>query len=62
MLLFEFFPALVALVGVGVAFWLFMKDRRAREANDPEPPIARRVPPPPGAGPERTGRRPSMRE
>ena len=42
MLLFEFFPLFVALVGVVAAIFLFMKDRRAREANEPEDPIARR--------------------
>ena len=62
MLLFEFFPAFVAVVGVIVAILLFMKDRRARETNESEAPIARPTPPPPGAAPERTGRRPSMRE
>jgi len=61
-LLFEFFPAFVAVVGVVVAIWLFVKDRRAREANEPEPPVARPIPPARGAGPERTGRRPAMRE
>jgi len=61
-LLFEFFPAFVAVVGVVVAIWLFVKDRRAREANEPEPPVARPIPPAPGAGPERAGRRPAMRE
>jgi len=61
-LLFEFFPAFVAVVGVIAAIWLFMKDCRARDANEPEQPVARPVPPAPGAGPERTGRRPAMRE
>ena len=42
MLLFEFFPLFVALVGVVAAIFLFMKDRRARAANEPEDPIARR--------------------
>jgi hypothetical protein len=41
-LLFEFFPLFVALVGVVAAIVLFMKDRRARAANEPEDPIARR--------------------
>jgi hypothetical protein len=41
-LLFEFFPLFVALVGVVAAIFLFMKDRRAREANEPEDSIARR--------------------
>ena len=42
MLLFEFFPLFVALVGVVVAILLFVKDRRARAANEPEDPIARK--------------------
>ena len=41
-LLFEFFPLFVALVGVVAAIFLFMKDRRARAANEPEDPIAQR--------------------
>ncbi|HLG59634.1 MAG TPA: hypothetical protein VI485_30125 [Vicinamibacterales bacterium] len=61
MLLFELFPLFVALVGVIVAIVLFFKDRRARAANEPETPIAQPTHPPPGADPERTGRRPSMR-
>jgi len=36
MLLFEFFPLFVALVGVVAAVFLFMKDRRARAANEPD--------------------------
>jgi hypothetical protein len=43
-LLFEFFPAFVAVVGVIVAILLFMKDRRVREANEPEDPVARPKP------------------
>ena len=42
MLLFEFFPLFVALVGAVAVIFLFMKDRRARAANEPEDPIARR--------------------
>ena len=42
MLLFEFFPLFVALVGVVAAIFLFMKDRRARANNEPEDPIAQR--------------------
>ena len=42
MLLFEFFPLFVAMVGVVAAIFLFMKDRRARAANEPEDPIAQR--------------------
>ena len=34
--------AFVALVGVVAAILLFMKDRRARAANEPEDPIAQR--------------------
>ena len=60
-LLFEFFPAFVAIVGVIVAIMLFVKDRKARENNEPEEPVTRPRLPPPGAGPEHTGRRPSMR-
>jgi hypothetical protein len=41
-LLFEFFPLFVALVGVVAAILLFMRDRRARAANEPEDPIAQR--------------------
>jgi hypothetical protein len=59
-LLFEFFPLFVALIGVIVAIALFFKDRSARAANEPEAPIAQPTPPSPGADPERTGRRPSM--
>jgi hypothetical protein len=62
-LLFEFFPLFVALVGVVVAILLFLRDRRARAANEPEAPIIR---PRKRSGPgrdddERPGLRPSMR-
>lgn len=60
MLLFEFFPLFVALVGVAAAIALFLGDRRAR--NDPnyheaEParPVVKA-----DAEPEQPGRRPSM--
>ena len=61
MLLFEFFPLFVALVGVVAAIFLFMKDRRARAANEPEDPIAKRREPSPDDGEGRPGLRPSMR-
>jgi hypothetical protein len=39
-LLFEFFPALVALVGAGVAVWLYARERRARrEGVDDRTPV-----------------------
>jgi hypothetical protein len=41
-LLFEFFPLFVAMLGVVAAIFLFMKDRRARAANEPEDPVAQR--------------------
>jgi hypothetical protein len=46
MLLFEFFPLFVALVGVIAAVLLYMKDRSARannEAEDPSPLATRRA-------------------
>jgi hypothetical protein len=43
-LLFEFFPLFVALVGVLAAILLFIKDRRARATNEPEDPITSRKP------------------
>jgi len=62
MLLFEFLPAFVALVGGLVAVWLFIVERRA--SNDPAEATPRqrpaRRPPPADGAPERTGRRPSM--
>jgi hypothetical protein len=59
-LLFEFFPLFVALVGAVAVIFLFMKDRRARANNEPEDPIAQRKEPSPDdeGGP---GLRPSMR-
>jgi hypothetical protein len=56
-LLFEFFPLFVALVGAVAAVFLFLKDRRSR--SDPD---YMRQPegPKPGASDERSGRRPSM--
>ena len=61
MLLFEFFPLFVALVGVAAAVFLFMKDRRAREVNEPEDPIAQRKEPSPDDDEGGPGLRPSMR-
>jgi len=60
MLLFEFFPLFVALVGAVVAVLLFMKDRTARENNEAEDPI---TPPDPSRKDDdgRPGLRPSMR-
>jgi hypothetical protein len=60
-LLFEFFPLFVALVGVVAAVFLFMKDRRARDANEPEDPIAQRREPSPDDDEGGPGLRPSMR-
>jgi hypothetical protein len=60
-LLFEFFPLFVALVGVVAAIFLFMKDRRARKANEPEDPIAQRREPSPDDDEGGPGLRPSMR-
>jgi hypothetical protein len=59
-LLFEFFPLFVALVGVVAAVLLFMKDRAARENNEAEDPIT----PPDPSRKDDDGRqrlRPSMR-
>ena len=61
MLLFEFFPLFVALLGVVAAVFLFMKDRRARRANEPEDPIAQRKEPLPDDDKGGPGLRPSMR-
>jgi hypothetical protein len=61
MLLFEFFPAVVALISVIVALRLILVDRGARQ--DPSEQAPHRVPPPrpPGdAEAERGSRRPSM--
>ena len=61
MLLFEFFPLFVAMVGAIAVIFLFMKDRRARKANEPEDPIAQRRPPSPDDDDGGPGLRPSMR-
>jgi hypothetical protein len=58
-LLFEFFPLFVALVGVVAAIFLFVKDRRSRQdPNEPEWQRPQRDPR--ATSSERTGRRPSM--
>ena len=44
MLFFEFFPAFVALVGVIAAILLYMKDRQARDNNEPEDAVTPRDP------------------
>ena len=44
MLLFEFFPLFVALVGVVAAVLLFLKDRAAGANNEAEDPITPRDP------------------
>jgi hypothetical protein len=60
-LLFEFFPLFVALVGAVAVIFLFMSDRRSRQdLNDRDELPRRRRPPRTAAGPERSGRRPSM--
>jgi hypothetical protein len=60
MLLFEFFPLFVALVGVIAAVLLYMKARSARANNEAEDPI---TPPDPSRKDDdgRPGLRPSMR-
>ena len=59
-LLFEFFPLFVALVGVIAAIFLFKIDRRSRQdPNEQEWQRPRRQPRS-SSGPERPGRRPSM--
>jgi hypothetical protein len=59
-LLFEFFPLFVALVGVVAAIFLLMIDRRSRQdPNEKEWKRPRRQPSTSSA-PERPGRRPSM--
>lgn len=59
-LLFEFFPLFVALVGVVAAVLLYMKDRSAREHNEADDPVMPRDPSrkDDDSGP---GLRPSMR-
>lgn len=61
MLLFEFFPLFVALVGAVAVIFLFMKDRRARANDEPEDPIAQRKEPSPDDDEGGPGLRPSMR-
>jgi hypothetical protein len=62
-LLFEFFPAFVALVSVIVGVLLWRANARAQEGNNPEP--LRTPTPAPNAGKadaaERGGGRPSFR-
>jgi hypothetical protein len=60
-LFFEFFPLFVALAGGLAAVFLFVKDRRARNANEPEDPIAQRKEPSPDDDEGGPGLRPSMR-
>jgi hypothetical protein len=60
-LFFEFFPAFVALVGVLAAILLYVKDRQARDNNEPEDPIAPRRAPSQDDDDGRPGLRPSMR-
>jgi hypothetical protein len=60
-LLFEFFPLFVALVGAVAVIVLFMKDRRARAASEPDDPIAQRREPSPDDDEGGPGLRPSMR-
>jgi hypothetical protein len=59
-LLFEFFPLFVAMLGVVAAIFLFMTDRRSRQ--DPNEREWKRPlrPPRASSAPERPGRRPSM--
>jgi hypothetical protein len=61
-LLFEFFPLFVAMVGVVASIFLFMSDRRSRrDPNEREWQRPARLPRT-SSDPERTGRRrPSMR-
>jgi len=60
-LLFEFFPLFVALVGVVAAIFLFVEDRRSRQnPNDGDEFRPVRRPRRTSSVPERTGRRPSM--
>jgi len=62
-LLFEFFPALVALVSVIVGILLWRADKRAQSGPDAEAP-RQRVLPPNAANPRDDGRpvgRPSIR-
>jgi len=62
MLLFEFFPALVALISVIVGVALWRADKRAQTGPDAEPP-RQRIAPPHAGHPQDDGRpagRPSM--
>jgi hypothetical protein len=60
-LLFEFFPLFVALVGVVAVIFLFMSDRRSRkDPNDTDELPRRRRPPLKPSGRQNSGRRPSM--
>ena len=63
MLLFEFFPAFIALVSVIVGIYLWMADSEAQAGPDPEP--LREPTPAPNAGKadasERGAGRPSLR-
>ncbi|HEY1305813.1 MAG TPA: hypothetical protein VGF24_19800 [Vicinamibacterales bacterium] len=61
MLFFEFFPLFVALVGVVAAILLYMKDRQARDNNEPEDSITPRDPSAKVDEGGRQGLRPSMR-
>lgn len=61
MLLFEFFPLFVALVGAVAVIFLFLKDRRARANNEPDDPVAKRREPSPDDDDGGPGLRPSMR-
>ena len=61
MLLFEFFPLFVAMVGAVAVIFLFMKDRRARANNEPEDPITQRKPVSKDDDEDRPRLRPSMR-
>jgi hypothetical protein len=60
-LLFEFFPLFVALLGAVAVIFLFMKDRRARANNEPEDPITQRKEPSADDDEGGPGLRPSMR-
>lgn len=61
MLLFEFFPLFIAMVGAVASIFLFMKDRRARAANEPEDPITQRRAPSSDDDENRPTSRPSMK-
>ena len=62
MLLFEFFPAVLAIVVVIVGLMLFVMNRRAaNEREAPRTPSQPRVSPDAAADPSSSSRRPSMR-